>query len=160
MTKAKWSSLAIMRLLNCHYDPLRPRKKTIKLEISSRQNGDTGGIKAAKHAMSSGLEMKLDELRKELSSTHEGILPHSILSTQQISMLSTEKPTSIEQLEKLIGKLKTEKYGSRILECIRQFVEAEGNSKSKAEGCESRSCKRLKTKKAVVLVESSSGDEG
>ncbi|XP_058108297.1 ATP-dependent DNA helicase Q-like 2 [Magnolia sinica] len=48
--------------------------------------------------MSSGLEMKLDELRKELSSSHEGILPDTILSTQKISMLSAEKLNSMEQL--------------------------------------------------------------
>ncbi|XP_058074988.1 uncharacterized protein LOC131223566 [Magnolia sinica] len=73
-------------------------KKTIELEICIGQNGNTGNIKATKRSMSSGLEMKLDELRKELSSSHEGILPHTILSTQQISTLRAEKPTSMEQL--------------------------------------------------------------
>ncbi|XP_058102431.1 ATP-dependent DNA helicase Q-like 2 [Magnolia sinica] len=73
-------------------------KKTIELEICIGQNGNTGNIKATNRSMSSGLEMKLDELQKELSSSHEGILPHTILSTQQINTLSAEKPTSMEQL--------------------------------------------------------------
>lgn len=45
---------------------------------------------------SSGLELKLDELRKELSSVHGGIFPHSVLSTQQINMISAQKPNSME----------------------------------------------------------------
>ena len=57
-----------------------------------------GVVKSAKRkSASSNLEFRLDELRKELASLHGGIFPHSILSTQQISMLAAEKPDSIEQ---------------------------------------------------------------
>lgn len=70
----------------------------IKLEICSGQYSKSGKVRAAtKRSMSTGLEMKLDELRKELSSSHGGIFPHAVLSTQQISLLSAQKPTSLEQ---------------------------------------------------------------
>ncbi|XP_077238365.1 RECQ helicase L2 isoform X2 [Tasmannia lanceolata] len=131
-------------------------KKSLKLEICTGQKINTANIKAAKRSMSSDLEVKLDELRKEISSSHGGIFPHAVLSTQQISMLSIQKPTSMEQLEKLIGKLKTEKYGSRILDQIQQYIESEQPDNSEAS--ESRVKKRLKTKKDLVIVESS-GDE-
>lgn len=55
------------------------------------------GMRSVKHSRaSSTLELKLDELRKELSSVHGGIFPHSVLSTQQISLISTQKPNSME----------------------------------------------------------------
>lgn len=55
-------------------------------------------MKSVKRSLQySGLELKLDELRKELSSIHGGIFPHSILSSQQISALSDQKPNSMEE---------------------------------------------------------------
>ena len=55
-------------------------------------------MKSVKHNVAfNGLELKLDELRKELSSIHGGIFPHSILSTQQINTLSAQKPNSMEE---------------------------------------------------------------
>ncbi|OVA18414.1 Helicase [Macleaya cordata] len=148
-------------------------KKTVKLEICSGPKSNTGNRKAAKHTLSlAGLEIKLDELRKELSSVHGGIFPHSVLSTQQISMLSSQKPTSTEQartntltlitLENIIGKLKTEKYGNRILEQIQNYVESgqpDSDLPNDIEHTENRASKRLKTKKDPVLIESSE-DEG
>lgn len=69
----------------------------MKLEIYSEQR-TKAGVRSAKRGLGSfGLELKLDELRKELSSIHGGILPHSVLSTQQISLLSSQKPNSLEQ---------------------------------------------------------------
>ncbi|KAK1304663.1 Mediator of RNA polymerase II transcription subunit 34 [Acorus calamus] len=136
-------------------------KKIVKLTICSRQSNNVVGIKAAKRGSSSGLEIKLDELRKELSSTQGGIFPHAVLSTQQINMLSNAKPTNIEQLEKLIGKLKTEKYGSRIIDEIQQFISSGQPERDLLNGVEARAkrvSKRLKTKKDVVCIESS-GDE-
>lgn len=72
--------------------------KRLKLEICSGQKLKAGDIKSGKRKhVSSGLETKLDEMRKELSSIHGGIFPHSVLSSQQISILSEQKPSSMEQ---------------------------------------------------------------
>lgn len=75
-------------------------KRRVKLEI--RTNGQIGNNnstdKGAKRKRVSGLEKKLDELRTEISSQHGGIFPHSVLSLQHISMLSTQKPTSLEEV--------------------------------------------------------------
>ncbi|XP_057965897.1 ATP-dependent DNA helicase Q-like 2 isoform X3 [Malania oleifera] len=139
-------------------------KKIVKLDISSGQRTKDGNTKLARHKRSltsSFLESKLDELRKELSSIHGGLLPHSVLSYQQISMLSAKKPNSTEQLEKVIGKLKTAKYGSRILEEIQRHCESEqldNDFLNKGHDSANRVTKRPKTKKALVLIESS-GDE-
>ena len=72
-------------------------KRVAKLEICIRQLEKNGAIKDSKRSQLSGLETKLDELRKELSSSHGGIFPHAVLSAQQVNMLSTEKPKSITQ---------------------------------------------------------------
>ncbi|KAG9452886.1 hypothetical protein H6P81_005790 [Aristolochia fimbriata] len=173
--------------------------KKFELKIACGQKSKADDKKATVHATLSGLEVKLDKLRKELSSSHGGIFPHAVLSTLQISLLSAKKPTSMEQLEKLIGKLKTEKYGSQILDQIKTYCESEeaGNdlpsrdeenenknrettNDSEIEGNQTRGNKRLrdgnlsklvdkdgsqtkkklKSKKTLVLVESSdSGNE-
>ncbi|XP_060674373.1 ATP-dependent DNA helicase Q-like 2 isoform X2 [Ziziphus jujuba] len=131
-------------------------KRDVKLEVCNAQK-KVAGINSVKHNVAfSGLEMKLDELRKELSSTHGGIFPHSILSTQQICMISAQKPNTLEQLEKIIGRLKTEKYGNRILEQIIKY--ADSNELKDEHGSDVRPKKRLKTKKPVVLIESSDDD--
>lgn len=136
-------------------------RKTVKLEICSGIKGNAGNKKATKRTVSlSGLEVKLDELRRELSSVHGGIFPHSVLSTQQISMLSSQKPTSNEQLESIIGKLKTDKYGSRILEQIQNYVgQSDGDLPNEVDQSEKRPSKRFKRQNAPVLIESSE-DEG
>lgn len=61
-------------------------------------------------------------------------------------------------MESIIGKLKTEKYGERILEEVKrhdsvseQLVE----DSTQEETCKSRSSKRAKTQEDLVLVESS-----
>ncbi|CAI0441952.1 unnamed protein product [Linum tenue] len=143
-------------------------KKAVKIETCNKEKSKTAGdVKTVKHRLS-GLESKLDELRKELSSNHGGIFPHSVLSSQQMSMISTEKPNSMEesfswQLEKIIGKLKAEKYGDRILEEIGKFVGSEDElpeieaSKEEEGSSDKRASKRLKTRKNVVLIDS--GDE-
>ncbi|PON51591.1 DNA helicase, ATP-dependent [Parasponia andersonii] len=131
-------------------------KRNVTLEICSEQK-KVDHMKSVKHNLQySGLELKLDELRKELSSIHGGIFPHSILSRQQICILSDRKPNSLEQLEKIIGKLKTEKYGTRILEQINKYSDLD---EMKEQGNEERATKRLKTKKALVVIESSDEDE-
>ncbi|KAL1315861.1 ATP-dependent DNA helicase Q-like 2 [Arachis hypogaea] len=132
--------------------PILQGKKAVKLEIYSEQR-TKAAVRSAKRSLgSSGLELKLDELRKELSSVHGGILPHSILSTQQISLLSSQKPKSLEQLEKVIGKLKTEKYGSRILEQIEKYSDFKPDDQQESGAS---AAKRSRTKKNLVLIESS-----
>ncbi|XP_028795867.1 mediator of RNA polymerase II transcription subunit 34 isoform X1 [Neltuma alba] len=133
-------------------------KKTVKIEIPNDQR-TKAGVRSVKRSLgSSGLEVKLDELRKELSSIHGGILPHSVLSTQQISLISSQKPNSLEQLEKIIGKLKTEKYGDRILAQIEMYSDFKPPDEKNEQGSEFRAAKRSKTKKPIVLVESSEED--
>lgn len=61
-------------------------------------------------------------------------------------------------MESIIGKLKTEKYGDRILEKVMRH-DAVSEDPSKEETCKSRSRKRAKTQKDVVLVESSNEEE-
>ncbi|KAH7847815.1 hypothetical protein Vadar_030534 [Vaccinium darrowii] len=70
----------------------------------------------------------------------------------------TERPKSMEQLEKIIGKLKAEKYGNKILEEIQNYeLEHPLPSDFVDEGQDSgnRSRKRLKPKDAPVVIESS-----
>ncbi|XP_038979711.1 ATP-dependent DNA helicase Q-like 2 isoform X4 [Phoenix dactylifera] len=140
-------------------------KRPVVLEICMGWRSNSSIRKDARHSQASGLEMKLDELRKELSSTHGGIFPHAVLSSQQISILSTQKPTSIAQVEKLIGKVKAEKYGSRIVDLIQQYVklgqpDGDTSNSSVAEASEqNRANKRPRKNKTLVLIESSEDDE-
>ncbi|XP_068649970.1 ATP-dependent DNA helicase Q-like 2 [Aristolochia californica] len=173
--------------------------KKFKLEIGCGQKSKADDKKSNVRAALSGLEVKLDRFRKELSSGHGGIFPHAVLSTQQISLLSAQKPASMEQMEKLIGKLKTEKYGRQILDEIKMYSESEqlddalpsrveendvrnrvttnsseieanetqGNKRVRDDSLSnnvdkdgSQARKKLKSKKTLVLVESSdSGNE-
>ncbi|XP_078158621.1 RECQ helicase L2 isoform X2 [Carex rostrata] len=104
-------------------------KRKVKLEIcTNRQVGSKNSTdKGSKRKRVSGLEVELDELRTEISSQHGGIFPHSVLSSEQISMLSTQRPSSLDELEKLIGKVKTEKYGVQIIQVIQQHVSSESS---------------------------------
>lgn len=81
---------------SCYFLSLYTGKKTVKLEISSKQN-KAGNLKKVKRSLTlSGMEFKLDKLRKELSSCH-GTTPHAVLSAQQISVISAQKPNSAEE---------------------------------------------------------------
>lgn len=60
------------------------------------------------------------------------------------------------QLEKIIGKLKTEKYGSSILEQVVKYSNSmQDDELDEEQESQNRATKRQKTKKALVLVESS-----
>lgn len=83
----------MVNILWCHTG-----KKNIILEVTSGQRSSTDIKKSSKRSRQSGLEIKLDNLRKELSSMHGGIFPHSILSSQQITMLCSQKPETTEQV--------------------------------------------------------------
>lgn len=64
----------------------------------------------------------------------------------------------LAQLEKIIGRLKAEKYGDKILEQISKYGDLDDELKENHRS-EGRPCKRLKTKKALVLIESSDDDD-
>jgi len=74
----------------------------VKLEIAVESSQDRGGggrlFKGAKRSWMSDLEAKLDELRRELSSSSSNggisVFPHAVLSSEQISLLSCQKPTT------------------------------------------------------------------
>ncbi|CAN6163410.1 unnamed protein product [Urochloa humidicola] len=138
------------------WKPALQGNKPVKLEIAVESSQDRGGggrsSKGAKRRQMSDLEAKLDELRRELSlSASNGgisIFPHAVLSAAQISHLSCQKPTTEAELEKVIGKVKTEKYGGRIIELMRSHVkDGDGNAAD--------ANKRHKKDKDVVFVESS-----
>lgn len=62
------------------------------------------------------------------------------------------------QLQNIIGKLKTEKYGDRILEEVKNYgitEPAKDDVLNEEHGTELRPKKKLKTKKEVVHIESS-----
>lgn len=139
-------------------------KKIIMLAISSSLDNKVSKVKSSKRkTTSSGLELRLDELRKELASINGGIFPHSVLSTQQITNLAAEKPDSIEQLEKMIGKVKTKKYGERILqEIVKSDYDSEmlvGEWTTAKDDVEKKDLKKLKTKEALVHIDSSSEED-
>lgn len=56
------------------------------------------------------------------------------------------------QLEKVIGKLKTGKYGNKILEQIVNYSDFKLTDEQASDG---RAAKRSKTKKNLVLIETS-----
>lgn len=138
-------------------------KKIIKLDVLGEEKNKIGITKASKRSrIPSGLENKLDELRKELASVHGGIFPHSVLSTQQISLLSNQRPKLTQQLEMIIGKVKTEKYGSRIIEVIVNYDSEnrpECDSVDGEKGGTSRASKRQKAKNAFVVIDTSEEEE-
>ncbi|KAL6653517.1 hypothetical protein ACP70R_008441 [Stipagrostis hirtigluma subsp. patula] len=127
--------------------------RPVKLDIAVPSQD--GGSKVTKRSRMSNLEAKLDELRRELASSDGGIFPHAVLSAQQISLLSCQKPSTVAELEKVIGKLKTNKYGDRIIELMRSLNNSE-NGGGKEASAENGS-KRQKKDKAVICIES--GDE-
>uniref|UniRef100_A0A7N0VDW2 ATP-dependent DNA helicase n=2 Tax=Kalanchoe fedtschenkoi TaxID=63787 RepID=A0A7N0VDW2_KALFE len=139
-------------------------KKAIKFEICTQQKSRSGqwSARCGKRSLtSSGLPLKLDELRKEIASAHEGLLPHSVLSTQQISMLSVEKPDTLEKLEGMIGKLKTGKYGAKILDEIKKYMDSEHqcqDTSANEQGGE-HMAKKQKTRKTLVVIDSDDEDD-
>lgn len=45
-----------------------------------------------------GLGLVLDELRQNLAAVHGGIFPHSVLSSQHISLLASQKPLTMDEV--------------------------------------------------------------
>lgn len=75
------------------------------MDVTSTSKDVDGYRKSSKHGVTSGLEFKLDELRKELASHDKGIFPHSVLSGQQISSISAHLPNSIEEASSNLSQL-------------------------------------------------------
>ncbi|KAJ3691766.1 hypothetical protein LUZ61_020930 [Rhynchospora tenuis] len=137
-------------------------KRKVKLEIGTncQVGSNISTDKGAKRKRMSELEKKLDELRTEISAQHGGIFPHSVLSLQHMSLLNAHRPTSLDELEKLIGKLKTEKYGAQIIQVIGQCVNLESSDGNHQESDLNKEFKQPKKKgKAVVVVESSDDEQ-
>ncbi|GBG68416.1 hypothetical protein CBR_g2960 [Chara braunii] len=61
---------------------------------------------------------KLDDLRQRLAAEHGGIFPHAVLSSQHMNTIATSKPSSLSELEEIIGKTRAEQYGSRIMAAL------------------------------------------
>lgn len=138
------------------WKPALQGNRLVELVIAIRSQDRGGRSKSTKRNRMTSLEAKLDDLRRELSSSNGGIFPHAVLSTQQISLLNCQKPTTVAELEKLIGKVKTEKYGSKIIELMRFHVNSETDGgKASAES----GAKRQKKDKDVVCVESSEEED-
>ncbi|TVU23289.1 hypothetical protein EJB05_25644 [Eragrostis curvula] len=137
------------------WKPALQGNRGVKLEIAVASQDGGVRSKGTKRGRMSDLEAKLDELRRELSSTSNGVMfPHAVLSAQQISLLSCQKPTTLAELEKVIGKVKTAKYGSRIVEVMRSHTSSGSNGGKEAS--DEHGSKKMKMKdKDVVCVESS-----
>ncbi|KAH9320594.1 hypothetical protein KI387_015233, partial [Taxus chinensis] len=101
-------------------------QRVIRLEMVQGPKANGQNIKKGAFlddkSMHSGLALVLDELRKELSQKHGGIFPHAVLSSQHITMLCSQQPTAMDEVEKVLGKIKAERYGKEILECIQQYM--------------------------------------
>ncbi|KAJ0970926.1 hypothetical protein J5N97_018885 [Dioscorea zingiberensis] len=137
--------------------------KPVKLEVCIGRHMNKANVKSAKRSRTSDLESRLDELRKELAACDGGIFPHAVLSARQIFLLSTHKPTTIVQLEELIGKVKTEKYGDRIIALMQQYLPEQSNGTNwdlaEGNGNEDHTSKKRKAKNPIV-IESSEDEEG
>ncbi|VAI04436.1 unnamed protein product [Triticum turgidum subsp. durum] len=129
------------------WKPALQGNRPVKLTSASHSQDSGDRFKSAKRNQMSNLEAKLDDMRRTISSRNGGIFPHAVLSTEQISLLNCHTPTTIAELEKLIGKVKTDKYGSDIIEVMRSET---GSGKDSGDGA-----KRQKKDKGVVFVESS-----
>ena len=80
-------------------------QRKVKLEIVQGLQSAKKGSKASRTAvdngqMQTGMGIMLDRLRQNLAAAHGGIFPHSVLSSQHITLLCTQKPDSLEQVQR------------------------------------------------------------
>uniref|UniRef100_A0A0E0J5M9 ATP-dependent DNA helicase n=1 Tax=Oryza nivara TaxID=4536 RepID=A0A0E0J5M9_ORYNI len=136
------------------WKPALKGNRPVKLSVAFHSQDKGSGSKRTKRNQMSNLEAKLDDLRRELSSSNGGVFPHAVLSAQQISLLNRQKPTTVAELEKLIGKVKTVKYGSAIIELMLLHVDSEVAG---GKACASK--RQKKDKEDVICVESSEEDK-
>uniref|UniRef100_A0A0E0BMJ0 DNA 3'-5' helicase n=1 Tax=Oryza glumipatula TaxID=40148 RepID=A0A0E0BMJ0_9ORYZ len=135
------------------WKPALQGNRPVKLSVAFHSQDKGSGSKRTKRNQMSNLEAKLDDLRRELSSSNGGVFPHAVLSAQQISLLNRQKPTTVAELEKLIGKVKTGKYGSAIIELMLLHVDSEVAG---GKACASK--RQKKDKEDVICVESNEED--
>ncbi|GJU54931.1 phospholipase D alpha 1 [Tanacetum coccineum] len=109
-----------------------------KIKATSGHKSSISVAKSSKRSRYSILEVELDNLRKELSSLRGGIFPQSISSTQQLSILFSQKPETTKQLEKIISKLKTQKYGDKMQEVPNNRTVGEDNGFVKTIRCKNQ----------------------
>lgn len=136
------------------WKPALQGNRPVKLSVAFHSQDKGSGSKRTKRNQMSNLEAKLDDLRRELSSSNGGVFPHAVLSAQQISLLNRQKPTTVAELEKLIGKVKTVKYGSAIIELMLLHVDSEVAG---GKACASK--RQKKDKEDVICVESSEEED-
>ncbi|KAI5071425.1 hypothetical protein GOP47_0013676 [Adiantum capillus-veneris] len=101
------------------YQSLLHGKRKVKLEF--RQGIQTAGIhvgSALQAILDCDLARELDRLRDSLAQQHNEVFPYTILSSQQIAQLTVQKPRSVAQIEKLLGKRKTDLFGKNVLDTI------------------------------------------
>eukprot|EP00252_Welwitschia_mirabilis_P014407 TRINITY_DN3165_c0_g1_i1.p1 TRINITY_DN3165_c0_g1~~TRINITY_DN3165_c0_g1_i1.p1 ORF type:complete len:752 (-),score=164.35 TRINITY_DN3165_c0_g1_i1:322-2577(-) len=147
-------------------------QKVVKLEITKGTCNTRSLKKGAffgRTDVNSGLPLLLEELRRELSQKHGGIFPYAVMSSQHISTLCHEKPTTLEEVEKVIGKRRTEQYGKEILECIKKFMCSNSDATENGVSDEKRRASKAhkssrgknsgKLKKPFICLSSSSEDE-
>ncbi|XP_057821412.1 ATP-dependent DNA helicase Q-like 2 isoform X2 [Cryptomeria japonica] len=150
-------------------------QKVVRLEMVQGSKANSQNIKKGalfdNNNTHSGLALVLDELRKELSQRHGSIFPHAVLSSQHITMLCSQQPTTRDEIEKLLGKRKAEQYGKEVLQCIKthafqnpestsgQWVSPKKKKVLQDDNCNKTTEKKvLKAKRTFVCV-SSSDDE-
>ncbi|BAF28927.1 Os11g0708600, partial [Oryza sativa Japonica Group] len=136
------------------WKPALQGNRPVKLSVAFHSQDKGSGSKRTKRNQMSNLEAKLDDLRRELSSSNGGVFPHAVLSAQQISLLNRQKPTTVAELEKLIGKVKTGKYGSAIIELMLLHIDSEVAG---GKACASK--RQKKDKEDVICVESSEEED-
>ncbi|XP_024516913.1 mediator of RNA polymerase II transcription subunit 34 isoform X2 [Selaginella moellendorffii] len=73
-------------------------------------------------AMQSGMARMLDKLRQTLAAADGGLFPYAVLSSEHIKRLSSQVPTSITELDEIIGKTKSSKYGEQIITALNEYT--------------------------------------
>ncbi|MCO5581518.1 hypothetical protein L7F22_035403 [Adiantum nelumboides] len=94
-------------------------KRKVKLEL--RQGNQTTGIHVGsglQAILDCDLAKELDCLRESLAQKHDDVFPYTILSSQQIAQLTVQKPSSVSQIEKVLGQRKADLFGKDILDTI------------------------------------------
>ncbi|KAG0625747.1 hypothetical protein M758_2G078000 [Ceratodon purpureus] len=93
------------------------------VQSAKKQSKATTASKSKDEMVHTGLGSVLDDLRQTLAAVHGGIFPHSVLSSQHISLLSSQQPLTMEELERVIGKGLAEQYGNEILVSITDYLD-------------------------------------
>lgn len=104
-------------------------KRKIKLELKHEKQAHRTLVGSGlQEILDSDLAKVLDSMREQLAQKHEEVFPYAILSSQQIAQLCIRKPVSLAQIEKLLGKRKTELFGKELLDAISNYTSNNSNS--------------------------------